>query len=1434
MDLFDLIKQNKIEEISSFEGNFNQKNSKEISPLHYACLISKNFDLIKLLIEKGAEPKNVTNSGKTALHFAALQNFKQAIPFLISKGIDVNSKDNKKRSPIYDAFSKKIEFDTIKTLIENGANINLESSSKSTPFSDALTKNCSREVLNLLIENGAKSFKTKSKQTILHICSKYKRDVSFLESFPDEIANIDSKDIYSKTALMYACEKSNISFVKYLLSKGANPNLINDEERTALHFACNSNYQKDIIEVLVEKGASVIAQDIQMNTPLHYLVKNRISFDLIDLFLSKGANINACNNEGESILHIACKSGVNHKLIQYLLSKSAKAESFTNIYFRSPLEYVCSYSLNNKVIETLLLNGANPESRQSNGYTPLFSACSYSSSLAPIKTLIKYGADVRSVSFYQGFDALCLAVKNPKGTKIVKYFIEDLKMNPKYRTESSDTLLHLACRIKKNIETIKYLLSVQKLNPNSLNYNNETPLSLACIFGAESEVIKLLLDYGACADVKDNYKRLPIYFEIIHLNRFEVVKLLANSNQFIESLTDDRKNINKVCYGKFTVQAACNTKIDLETFKFIFEKSKESNGDIGLLPMNQILINILKKKAQYDIIHFIFSENKFDWNSPNSNLFQTLCIYRFEKDIFQLFIDKGANVNESDSTRKTALYKYLELNHHPDIEIIQLLINSGADVNIKTTSNETVLHSACSNSHLISHLKPKKVIEIFNLLISAGCDIHEKDIHSNTILHFLAKKNTHIKIFKYFVNLGLKVTQNAAKQNPLHLYCQVAQANQKVMKYLIKCGADIDELDRTSNLPLHYYLSSNNKIEIVKLLVNTNQKNSLINVFNFSSKSPLHIACEKNLNLNIIEYLVKNGALVNLKNTRSLTPFYYLQRQNPKEDVVRFFLDSDLNLNFEDWNNCNYIQNAILKGVNLNTLELMLSKMSKDKLPNSPIKVEYMYVSYSAKSIYDFEYFKYIWDNQLFGPIKNTEPYQMFFIRSEMYRNINTKEQLEFFVKKKFNLFKKDIYHPFPFFKICERDPSIELIKLITNEDNCNVKERDNHLLEILMYICSKSHKTEIIDHIISLGVDINSKLQEDSNCLIRACEKNLPVEVIEHLISKGADVNSQNKAKQKPLFFSVSKKNPENTEMLIRNGANMDLVIPSIGSLIQFVFSNENWELAKIFLSYDADVQNLNFEKISNKSQAQEVIQLYYSICYDMMNLFERKEFCDIKIATIDKTVEVHSLVLRCRLFDEFDIPSQIPYQKFFDMMKIFQRMESHQVEIFFHFVYSGIIKYSSQEELEKNTKIIHEICEKFTEDPKKWIDKKKGRKNLVRDLNKLYQDESSKDFKIQVTEKDQKKVFSIHKVILIARSELFRGMFLNVKDDSDFVNDYSEKSIQTISLVIKFLYLDDLDEKEISNDVFQELEDVIDYYQLNENSRLKMILDSQKINFK
>ncbi|KAJ5067808.1 regulator of chromosome condensation [Anaeramoeba ignava] len=194
-----------------------------------------------------------------------------------------------------------------------------------------------------------------------------------------------------------------------------------------------------------------------------------------------------------------------------------------------------------------------------------------------------------------------------------------------------------------------------------------------------------------------------------------------------------------------------------------------------------------------------------------------------------------------------------------------------------------------------------------------------------------------------------------------------------------------------------------------------------------------------------------------------------------------------------------------------------------------------------------------------------------------------------------------------------------------------------------------------------------------------------------------------------------------------------------------------------------------------------------------DLIKLFERKEFCNISFKTKNgEIIKAHKLILKYRLNQN---ENQI--EKLKEIISNKSIKESNQI---FEMIYSNRII---------NPKLYPEIKEIINSNEK-----------IEETMKRIYlnENENEKDFIIERKEKKYK----FPKLILIMRSELYRGMFLSVTEDtSNKVTDYSELSNKSFQIFEYWIYLNQIkDDIQITQEIIDEIKIGIDYFQLNQTN--------------
>ncbi|KAJ5074059.1 btk-binding protein-related [Anaeramoeba ignava] len=288
------------------------------------------------------------------------------------------------------------------------------------------------------------------------------------------------------------------------------------------------------------------------------------------------------------------------------------------------------------------------------------------------------------------------------------------------------------------------------------------------------------------------------------------------------------------------------------------------------------------------------------------------------------------------------------------------------------------------------------------------------------------------------------------------------------------------------------------------------------------------------------------------------------------------------------------------------------------------------------------------------------------------------------------------------------------------------------------------------------------------------------------------------------PLRYSIFFEPNELLKFMLCYGAYLELDNP-IYTYRSFPFKSQALlQLSGFTQKTISNIQHSYYSYYSRKKPNPKIdldnIQSYLSICEDFEYLVGNEELSDMKFPG---GFPAHSLLVKCRTGIE----------DLFKITEYFQTKTSEEIKAFLEWVYCGKINHLYPiYQYAKDLGIQNFVEKTFVE-------------GLRNSLKELYEQDETKDFTIFV----QGTEIKVHKLIFFVRSQLYRGMFLLVNDESSEVQDYSGKSADTFKIFVKFVYYDFWDET-FSNDIVFELGDVIDYYQLNENSGLKKEIAKMK----
>jgi ankyrin repeat protein len=299
------------------------------TPLHLAVSI-KNLDMAKYLLDNKASIEKKNRYGRTPLFLACSNEIdKKMVKMLVKKGANTKALNKKGNSLLHELIGKaekrkrkrRERKDILEFLIKNGAKINIKNSFGKTPLQIAEKKGYT-DISMVLYKAGAKNSKSKLHRAVIER-NRYKVRRLLKKKGTD----INKRDSNKRTALHWAVLNDDSSIVSLLLDKGADPSAKDSDGKTPLYFATiRANYY--IIRNLIRKGGDVKIR-YNKNTLLHIASNkyrtNNVNKRILSLLIDKGVKINAKDMSGMTALHTIAGSGSTYNA-KFLIKKGAKLE----------------------------------------------------------------------------------------------------------------------------------------------------------------------------------------------------------------------------------------------------------------------------------------------------------------------------------------------------------------------------------------------------------------------------------------------------------------------------------------------------------------------------------------------------------------------------------------------------------------------------------------------------------------------------------------------------------------------------------------------------------------------------------------------------------------------------------------------------------------------------------------------------------------------------------------------------------------------------------------------------------------------------------------------------------------------------------------------------------------------------------------------------
>ncbi|KAJ3113870.1 hypothetical protein HDU96_002823 [Phlyctochytrium bullatum] len=284
------------------------------SPLHAA--ISENApEIIRLLLENGADTEALDLYRETPLHRAVSEGHMEAARMLLKVGAATNPINCEGRGPIHLAAASG-RCVLLSLMLDSGVKVDAKDVLGQTALAHAC-RGGHVDAVKLLIKKGVSIDTVTGLGSVLHSALACKK-LEILQLMVDAGAPLDQANRYGMTPLHCAFSMRSAQKAKVLLSAGANPNIRDPRGRTALHILVERlvwcRPVAEILTLMEDREIDLNAVDADGSAVLHVAATRKRKEIMLWLLARTGIDTNARDGNGKTWLELALASGMKEWL----------------------------------------------------------------------------------------------------------------------------------------------------------------------------------------------------------------------------------------------------------------------------------------------------------------------------------------------------------------------------------------------------------------------------------------------------------------------------------------------------------------------------------------------------------------------------------------------------------------------------------------------------------------------------------------------------------------------------------------------------------------------------------------------------------------------------------------------------------------------------------------------------------------------------------------------------------------------------------------------------------------------------------------------------------------------------------------------------------------------------------------------------------------
>jgi hypothetical protein len=377
---------------------------------------------------------------------------------------------------------------------------------------------------------------------------------------------------------------------------------------------------------------------------------------------------------------------------------------------------------------------------------------------------------------------------DPNTMKLTNIFDFDITRN----TDSNNNCLTLACRFDINLEVIKYLIEEHKMNINHIDYYGVNCLGSACRWNTNLAIIKYLIEEHKMNINHIDYSGVNCLGSACQWNtNLAIIKYLIEEHKMnIGHVDEDNTNC---------VELACWQNTNLAIIKYLIEEHKMNIDHRDNFRNNYLTLACLRNKNPA-VIKYLIEEYKININHVDNsgrNCLVLACLENTNLAIIKYLIEEHKmNIARVDRNNDNCLTGACEGN--TNLAIIKYLIEEHK-MNIARVNrnNDNCLTLACQGNDNLTIIK--------YLIEEHKMDINHINHNNDNCLALACRKNTNIAVIKYLIEeRGMKIDKiQAVKYDKFKNIVLMISKGYRDLNNLLLMGYEkyeFDEMKKIINL----------------------------------------------------------------------------------------------------------------------------------------------------------------------------------------------------------------------------------------------------------------------------------------------------------------------------------------------------------------------------------------------------------------------------------------------------------------------------------------------------------------------------------------------------------------------------------------------------------------------------------------------------------